>query len=76
MSFKSLTTIVTSAAEGAKAVAGAAPLARLFDAHLDVLALGVDRTQVGYAYLGSGGVLMQVAQERAEAEARGAEAAA
>lgn len=76
MSFKSLTTIVTSEAETPQGVAGAAQLARLFDAHLDVLALGVDRTQVGYSYLGTGGVLMQVALERAEAEARGAEAAA
>ena len=76
MSFKSLTTIVTSEAETRETVAGAARLARLFDAHLDVLALGVDRTQVGYSYLGTGGVLMQVALERAEAEARAAEAAA
>lgn len=76
MSFKSLTTIVTSEAETREAVAGAAQLARLFDAHLDVLALGVDRTQVGYSYLGTGGVLMQVALERAEAEARAAEGAA
>lgn len=76
MSFKSLTTIVTSEAETPQGVAGAAQLARVFDAHLDVLALGVDRTQVGYSYLGTGGVLMQVALERAEAEARGAEAAA
>lgn len=76
MSFKSLTTIVTSEAETRETVAGAARLARLFDAHLDVLALGVDRTQVGYSYLGTGGVLMQVALERAEAEARAVEAAA
>ena len=76
MSFKSLTTIVTSEAETREATAAAAQLARLFDAHLDVLALGVDRTQVGYSYLGAGGMLLQIALERTEAEARKAEAAA
>jgi nucleotide-binding universal stress UspA family protein len=30
----------------------------------------VDRTQIGYAYVGSGAVMMQVALERAEGEAR------
>ncbi len=40
------------------------------DAHLDALALGVDRTQVGYSYVGSGAVILQVAMERAEEEAR------
>lgn len=76
MSFKSLTTIVTSEAETQQVTAGAAQLARLFDAHLDVLALGVDRTQVGYAYLGGGGVLMHLALEQAEAQARATETAA
>jgi nucleotide-binding universal stress UspA family protein len=39
------------------------------------MVLGVDRTQVGYSYIGSGAVLMQVAIDRAEAEARVMEAA-
>ena len=76
MSYKSLTTIVTSEAEASGAIGAAAGLATLLDAHLDVLALGVDRTQIGYSYLGGGGVLMQVALDRAEAEARAVEAAA
>ena len=46
------------------------------DAHLDVLVLGVDRTQVGYSYIGGGAVLMQVAMDRAEADATRLEAAA
>jgi len=45
------------------------------DAHLDALALGVDRTQVGYSYVGSGAVVIAAAMDRAEAEAREAEAA-
>ena len=50
-------------------------MARAQDAHLDILVLGVDRTQVGYSYIGSGAVLMQVSLDRAEAEARETEAA-
>ncbi len=75
MAYKSLTTIVTSAAEAEAAIAPAATLAVALDAHLDILSLGIDRTQVGYSYIGGGGVLLQVAMERAEAEAREAEAA-
>ncbi|WP_151720279.1 universal stress protein [Gemmobacter serpentinus] len=76
MAYKSLTTIVTSPEEAEVAISGAAHMALLLDAHLDVLALGVDRTQAGYSYLGGGGVFMQVALDRAEADARAAEAAA
>ncbi|NCO17328.1 MAG: universal stress protein, partial [Alphaproteobacteria bacterium] len=75
MAYKSLTTIVTSADKAGPAVAAAAQLALALDAHLDVLALGIDRTQVGYSYVGGGAVLLQVATERAEADAKAAEAA-
>lgn len=75
MAYKSLTTIVTSAEKAAAAVAAAAQIALALDAHLDVLALGIDRTQVGYSYVGGGAVLLQVAMERAEADASAAEAA-
>jgi nucleotide-binding universal stress UspA family protein len=50
-------------------------LAQTLDAHLDILVLGVDRTQVGYSYIGSGAIMMQVSLDRAEAEARETEAA-
>ncbi len=76
MSYKSLTTIVTSAAEAPATLAAASALSLVLDAHLDVLALGVDRTQTGYSYLGGGSVLMQVALDRATAEAQEVEAAA
>ena len=39
-----------------------------------MLALGVDRTQVGYSYIGGGAVLLQVGMERAEADAKAVEA--
>lgn len=75
MSYKSILTVLTRAADAALAVGSAARLAQTLDAHLDVLVLGVDRTQVGYSYIGSGAVMMQVALDRAEVEARDAEAA-
>lgn len=70
MAYKSIFTAVTSAKQVPLAIAGAAKMAVENDGHLDVLALGVDRTQIGYSYVGSGAVMMQVALERAEAEAR------
>lgn len=75
MAYKTLSTVVTSTAEAATTVAAAGRLAVALDAHLDILALGIDRTQVGYAYVGGSGVLLQVAMERAEQEARETEAA-
>lgn len=76
MAYKSLTTIVTSAEKAGSTLAAAGQLALALDAHLDVLALGIDRTQVGYSYVGGGAVLLQVATERAEADAKAVEAAA
>ncbi|GGW29663.1 universal stress protein [Gemmobacter lanyuensis] len=76
MAYKSLTTIISSPDEARSALPSAAHLAVALDAHLDVLALGIDRTQLGYSYLGSGAVLMQVAMERAEQDARESETAA
>ncbi|MCB6179567.1 universal stress protein [Rhodobacter sp. Har01] len=75
MAYKSLLTIAASPETAARAVEAAAMIARKVDAHLDALGLGVDRTQVGYSYVGSGAVILQVAMERAEEEARQNEAA-
>jgi len=76
MAYKSLLTVATSADRTDVAINGAAALAAAHDAHLDVLALGVDRTQVGYSYIGTGAVILQAAVERAEQDARDTEAAA
>lgn len=75
MAYKSLLTIAASPETAVRAVEAAAPIARKMDAHLDCLGLGVDRTQVGYSYVGSGAVILQVAMERAEEEARQNESA-
>lgn len=74
MAYKTVTTFVTSADEAADSVTAAARLALELDAHLEVLALGVDRTQMGYSYVGGGAMLLQVAMERAEEDARRCEA--
>lgn len=70
MDYKSILTVVTSPAQAQAAIAAAASMALGFDAHLEVLALGVDQAQLGYAYIGSGAVLTEFSLERAEADAR------
>jgi nucleotide-binding universal stress UspA family protein len=75
MAYKSLLTVATSTHGLLPVVSAAAQIAISNDAHLDALALGVDRTQVGYSYVGSGAVMIAAAMERAEEEARAAEKA-
>jgi nucleotide-binding universal stress UspA family protein len=75
MAYKSILTVLTRAEDAALGIAQAARLAQAQDAHLDVLVLGVDRTQLGYSFIGSGAVMMQVTLDRAEAEARETETA-
>jgi nucleotide-binding universal stress UspA family protein len=75
MAYKTILTVVTNPAEAELAISSAARLARNLDAHLEILALGVDRTQIGYSYLGAGAVMMEAGIERAESEARAVEAA-
>ncbi len=76
MAYKSILTVLTNPAEASLAIDAAARMARAQDAHLEVLVLGVDRTQIGYSYIGSGAVMMQVAVDRAEADARALDTAA
>ncbi len=76
MAYKSILTVATNAAQIPLSVPGAARMAEANDGHLDILALGVDRTQIGYSYVGSGAVMMQVSLERAETDARDLEKAA
>lgn len=75
MAYKSLLTVAASPEGVLPTVTAAAQIAQTMDAHLDALALGVDRTQVGYSYVGSGAVVIAAAMDRAETEAREAEAA-
>lgn len=74
MAYKTLLTILTAdqdapAAVRAGALEGAIALARREDAHLDVLTLGVDRTQIGYFYPGASAMIYQQSMEAAQAQA-------
>jgi nucleotide-binding universal stress UspA family protein len=75
MAYKSLLTVASSPEGLLTTVTAAAQIANRMDAHLDGLALGIDQTQVGYSYVGSGAVVIAAAMDRAEADARAAEAA-
>lgn len=74
MAFKSILTILTDPAAAASQLEGAVALARREDAHLDVLCIGVDRTQTGYYYAGATAILTQEAYNQAKEEASAAEA--
>ncbi|MGL6208230.1 MAG: universal stress protein [Paracoccaceae bacterium] len=76
MPMKSVLAVLTQSTPASQVLTAAAQICAAHDAHLDVLALGVDVTQIGYAFVGSAAVLMEVAQSRAESEARAQEAAA
>lgn len=75
MAYKSILTIVTDPAAQAVQIDAAVAMARREDAHLDVLCIGVDRTQTGYYYAGATAFIQQETFERAQAEAKASEAA-
>lgn len=74
MAYKSLMTVLTSAETIDATLAAAIELARRQDAHLEVLCLGIDRTQAGYYYAGAAIVLQQEMLDRAEEDARALDA--
>lgn len=76
MSYKSILTVVLSPKDAEAQILAAARIAEANDGHLDILALGIDHTQAGYSYIGAGAVLMAATIDRAEQDARAAEAAA
>ena len=75
MAYKTLLTIVTDAAAARPQMDAAVALARREDAHLDVLCMGVDRTQTGYYYAGATAFVQQDALDRAQDDARALESA-
>jgi nucleotide-binding universal stress UspA family protein len=76
MWFKSVLVVVSNPSQAEVAINAGARIALANDGHLDVLALGVDVTQLGYSYIGAGAVLTELSLDRAEADAKRAEAAA
>ena len=76
MTYKSILTVVLSPKDAEAQILAAAQIAKATDGHLDILALGVDHARLGYAYIGAGAMLMAETIDRAEDDARAAEAAA
>lgn len=70
MRFKSVLVVVTNANQAKAAINAGAQMALGNDGHLDVLALGVDQTQLGYSYIGGGAVLTQLSLDRAQNDAK------
>ena len=71
MDYKTLLTVLTDDTIAAAQLDQAAGLANACDAHLDILCLGVDRTQYGYYYGGPDAVILQETLTQAENQASG-----
>ena len=76
MWFKSVLVVVTNPTQARAAITAGARIAMASDGHLEVLALGVDHTQLGYSYIGAGAVLTELSLARAEDDAKKAESLA
>ena len=76
MAFKSVFTVLTDKTLLDPVLDHAIAVARAHDAHLDVLCLGVDRSQAGYYYAGANAMILQETIERAKADGEGLEALA
>jgi len=69
MSYKSLFSVLTDETLAGPVLAQATELTRANDAHLEVLCLGVDRSQTGYYYAGANAMILQESITRAQTEA-------
>lgn len=75
MSYKSILTIVLDPGAAASQLDAAVAVAQREDAHLDILCLGIDRTQTGYYYGAATAFVTQETIERAQEDAAAVEAA-
>jgi nucleotide-binding universal stress UspA family protein len=69
MAYKSVLTIVTNSETAAQALDAAVAVARREKGHLDILCVGIDRTQTGYYYAGANAMILQETLERAQEDA-------
>jgi len=76
MSYKSMLTILTDPAEVSPVLGAAIPLAAEAGAHLEVLCLGIDRTQTGYYFAGATALMHDETIVQAKADATEIETAA
>ena len=73
MTFKTIFTPVTNAGVAESALACAETICAANDAHLDVLCIGVDRTQTSYFEAGASAIIIQSAIEEAQKKANALE---
>jgi nucleotide-binding universal stress UspA family protein len=69
MSFKSVLTVLTDTDFTEQPLKHASQFARANQAHLDVLSLGVDRSQMGYYFSGASAVVVETSLKQAREEA-------
>lgn len=74
MTYNCLFSVLTDEVLAGHALEHAMAAARAHDAHLDVLCLGVDRSQAGYYYAGASAIVLQATITRAHQEAQAVEA--
>lgn len=76
MSYRSLFTVLTDEDLVEDTLSHAVALATAHDTHLDVMCLGVDRTQTGFYYAGASAIVLQETITRANDEAEAVKAKA
>lgn len=76
MAIKTISTILTDVSLARPVLDAACAVAATHDAHLDVLCMGVDRSQMGYYYAGANAMILQEAITRAQQDADAIEAEA
>lgn len=74
MAYKTLFSVLTDTALASQVLDQAIAMATAWDAHLDVLCMGLDRTQTGFYYAGANALILQETIARAQEEAREVEA--
>lgn len=74
MTYNCLFSVLTDEALVDETLLHAVATARAHDAHLDVLCLGVDRSQTGYYYAGASAIVLQETITRAREESEAVEA--
>ncbi|TCM85753.1 universal stress protein [Rhodovulum steppense] len=75
MGYKTILTIITDTDIAHSALESAITLANREDAHLDILCLGVDRTQTGYYYAGTNAFIQQETLHKAQEDSAAIETA-
>ena len=74
MAYKTLFSVLTDTELAGPVLEQATAMAQALDAHLDVLCMGLDRTQTGFYYAGANAMILQETITRAQEEAQEVEA--